>query len=251
MVESISAAAFRLVISDAGSPLSCPALPSNTQGPTLFLGVIGPSAPPPGGEGVRPSLKWLARPEPDIGFRMGNGSLVVCGCEDRAVGISGEGITLTVTSITSMSCTGDSGGCIGAVGWTGAGWTLFEVSASCDSFNPSSCCHSSFGSSTSASRSAPARQLGQTKMGYCGDMSSDFIHLKCHVCEQGATKRDWHGCEIDQSDMSHKKQGKLKLTAMEFRQMAQSCEFVLVTEPPLDVMVRSLLWAAMLQERKR
>lgn len=200
---SISAAASRLRISAVVASALRPALPSKTQGPALFLGVMGPSTPgvSPGGDGVRLSRKAMCRPAPDAEFLIGRGSETACGKLPRC-GLSG--VILTVTSMASTSWTSESSGSgvagsggvaigtAGAVSVPGVASTRASASASA---SPSlfNCSHSSASSSTSASRSAPARQLGQMKMGYWGDMSSDLTHLKCQVCEQGATNKDWQG----------------------------------------------------------
>lgn len=185
---SISAAASRLVISPVGLAPRRPALPSKTQGPASFLGVMGPSVPfIPGGDGVR-LVRSGARPAPDAALLMGRGWEIACGIMFFC-GV--PGVMLTVKSILSTS-------------WRSRGWSACPAAGaasdselSCSSAlllsSCRSCCHSSESSSTSASRSAPARQLGQIKIGYCGEISSDLTHLKCQVCEQGATNRDWQG----------------------------------------------------------
>lgn len=112
---------------------------------------------------------------------MGNGSEVACG----AVGLP-DAAKLTVTSMASVSCTVASGGSSvrGASGGTTSGASVSTTvggTASLGAVNSSIFCHSSPASSTSASKSAPARQLGQMKMGYCGEVSKERTHLKCHV----------------------------------------------------------------------
>lgn len=57
VVMSASAAESRLGMSAVSLAGCRPALPSNTHGPALFLGVMSPSAPLPGGEGVPFSRK--------------------------------------------------------------------------------------------------------------------------------------------------------------------------------------------------
>lgn len=112
---------------------------------------------------------------------MGNGSEVACG----AVG-QPDAAKLTVTSMASVSCTVASG--VSSVG-EGRGGTISGASvsttaggaASLGAVSSSMFCHSSPASSTSASKSAPARQLGQMKIGYCGEVSKERTHLKCHV----------------------------------------------------------------------
>lgn len=128
---------------------------------------------------------------------MGNGSEVACGAVGLSAGLAVEA-KLTVTSMVSVSWTvascGSSEGEGGGNSTSGAGTSMVVGAAGSSGPSKSSrFCHSS-GSSTSASRSAPARQLGQMKMGYCGEVSKARTHLKCHVWEQGATKSDWQGC---------------------------------------------------------
>lgn len=171
----------------SGLPL-WPALPSKTQGPASFLGVMGASRAFVGGDGVCWSL-ILARPEPDAGWMIGSGSDVACGRFPRPPGLSGT-LKLTVTSMASVSCTIGVSWSVGALAGAGASGAPFTEVLSPFSPSASSCSQSSEGSSTSASRSAPARQLGQMNMGYCGDVRRDLTHLKCHVCEQGATNSD-------------------------------------------------------------
>lgn len=57
VVVSASAAESRLGISPLSLAGRRPAVPSKTQGPALFLGVMSPSVPLPGGEGVPFSRK--------------------------------------------------------------------------------------------------------------------------------------------------------------------------------------------------
>jgi hypothetical protein len=89
------------------------------------------------------------------------------------------------------------------------------------------------------------------KMGYCGDVRRARTHLKCQVCEQGATKSDWQGCVIHcQCGVSrvqlHKK---AQHTEMELRQMEQSWDVDedLPAGPALEVIVLNRSWAAMLK----
>lgn len=200
------AAASMLVISPSVALTVLPALPSKTQGPTLFRGVIGPSLPP-GGDGVRLSPSWFDLRAPET-VLIGNGSEMAW-LTSFLWGVSG--VMLTVTSICSLSTVFDRSGvdvpepATGAAGsGSGSGSGSSSVSGSvstCAGVEASAsasffiCCHSSASSSTSASKSAPARQLGQMKIGYWGELSSDLTHLKCHVCEQGATNKDWQGYE--------------------------------------------------------
>jgi len=67
------AAASILVISPSVALTVRPALPSKTQGPTLFRGVIGPSVPP-GGDGVRLSPSWPTLRGAEAAFLIGKGS---------------------------------------------------------------------------------------------------------------------------------------------------------------------------------
>lgn len=51
------------------------------------------------------------------------------------------------------------------------------------------------------------------------------MHLKCHVCEHGATKRHWQGCRVvfrQQPKTQDQEAAAPKLTAIEFKQMEQS-----------------------------
>lgn len=125
-------------------------------------------------------------------------------CRMLLAGVS-ELASVMVTSIASESCcAGVRTGSAGVGGATGirtlrtlladsldfrGGATVCDWGAavplgfgaaapSCSSFSSeeSACSHSS-GSSTSASRSAAARQLGQMKIGYDGDDSRERMHL--------------------------------------------------------------------------
>lgn len=115
--------------------------------------------------------------------------------------------SITVASAMSTSGSEDSDGA-GAVGTGSASFcVLSRVASDVTSANgfslslassapESNCCQSSAGSSTSASKSAAARQLGQVKMGHDGPISNSRMHLKCQVWLQGATKSDWQGWKL-------------------------------------------------------
>lgn len=168
-----SAAESRLRISlaspDNGNPLTFP-VPSNTQGPALFRGVIGPSAPPALAAAELCAQLGCAAALTTGG--MGTGSDIVCwirsGTEGEACG--GEGVAMStciVMSATSPESEPVSRAWV-AEGPASGGTTSLLDSLFASELAESSliCCQSSHGSSTSASRSAAARQLGQTKMGY-------------------------------------------------------------------------------------
>ena len=75
------------------------------------------------------------------------------------------------------------------------------------------------------------------------------MHLKCHVCEQGATNKHWQGYIVRHRSVwcLHGAQGR-KLTAMLFRQIEQSWVYDCVAEalPELAVMFRNLLCVVIL-----
>lgn len=188
----MSAAASRLCIPFARPSLS-PGLPSNTHGPALLRGVIGPSPFGPSGA-VERSASVGALPAPEAGLRMGNGSEMACVMLPSVCGSSEAERFTVVMSIGSPASGSEWSSLDGGVLMTGAAaFASASGAAAGPSTGASTSPHPSAGSSTSASRSAPARQFGQMNIGYCGEVNRDRTHLKCHVCEHGATNNDWQG----------------------------------------------------------
>lgn len=150
----------------------------------MFLGVMGPSAPP---AALAAAELCAAQPGCDAALTtggMGTGSDIVCwirsGTDGEACG--GEGVAMStciVMSATSPESDSGSRACT-PEGLASGGTTSLLDSLLASELAESSlviCCQSSHGSSTSASRSAAARQFGQTKMGYCGELRSERMHL--------------------------------------------------------------------------
>lgn len=115
---------------------------------------------------------------------MGTGSDIVCwmrsGTGGEACGGGGVAMsTCIVMSATSPESDPESRAWAAEGPASGGTTSLLDSLLASELADSSSliCCHSSHGSSTSASRSAAARQLGQTKMGYCGELRRERMHL--------------------------------------------------------------------------